>query len=166
MGKTADPIVIRTLAPADHAGLADLMIEMQAHYRVPCPAREDILAGLKNRPGGVEILVALRDGEVVGFASACPLYPGPGLHPGFFLKEIYVAQAGRGAGIGHALMTALAALAVERGYRRLDWTADAEDPALLRFYESFGGVPQPKKLFFRLTGDALAEAAAQAPSRD
>lgn len=159
-------VVIRPLTPEDHDGLADLMIEMQAHYRVPCPAREHILAGLAARPAGVEILVALRDGAIAGFASACPLYPGPGLKPGFFLKEIYVASAGRGAGIGRALMTALAALAIERGYGRLDWTADADDPALLRFYESLGGVSHPKKLFFRLTGDALAEAAAQARSRD
>jgi GNAT superfamily N-acetyltransferase len=166
MERPAETPVIRALAPADHAGLADLMIEMQAHYGVPCPARAEILAGLAGLPDGVEILVAQCGDALVGFASACPLYPGPGLQPGFFLKEIYVAAAGRGAGIGRALMTQLAALAVARGYRRLDWTADADDPALLRFYESLGGEPHPKKLFFRLTGDALAEAAAQARSLD
>ena len=159
---TASAVSIRSLAAADHARLAALMVEMQAHYQVQCPLPSEIVAGLAALPLGVEILLAERaDEAVLGFASACPLYPGPGLRSGFFLKEIYVAEAARGAGIGRALMRELAALAVRRGHRRLDWTADADDAALLRFYESLGAEPQPKKLFFRLTGDALDDLAGE-----
>lgn len=151
---------IRLLQPADHPALAALMVEMQAHYAVPCPSVPEILADLAALPAGVDILVAAKEEAVLGFASACNLYPGPGLKSGFFLKEIYVADAARGKGLGRALMQALAALALERGHRRLDWTADADDPALLRFYESLGAVAQRKKVFYRLTGDALAAVAA------
>lgn len=148
---------IRLLRPADHEALAALMAEMQSHYAVPCPPVDEILAGLTGLPAGIDILVAVRGQAVLGFASACNLYPGPGLKSGFFLKEIYVADAARGAGLGRALMTALAELALERGHRRIDWTADADDAALLRFYESLGAAAHPKKLFYRLTGDALAD---------
>lgn len=151
--------VIRLLLPEDHKALAALMVEMQGHYRVPCPATEDITAGLAALPAGVDILVAVKGEAVLGFASACNLYPGPGLKTGFFLKEIYVADAARGAGLGRKLMTALAELALERGHRRIDWTADADDAALLRFYESLGAAAYPKKVFYRLTGDALADLA-------
>ncbi|MCA0418805.1 MAG: GNAT family N-acetyltransferase, partial [Proteobacteria bacterium] len=106
-------------------------------------------------PAGVDILIAVKGAAVLGFASACNLYPGPGLKSGFFLKEIYVADAARGAGLGRKLMAALAELALERGHRRVDWTADADDAALLRFYESLGAAAYPKKVFYRLTGDAL-----------
>ncbi|MGO4173656.1 GNAT family N-acetyltransferase [Bosea sp. TAF32] len=147
---------IRLLQPADHPALAALMVEMQGHYAVPCPPADEILVGLAQLPAGVDILVAVKGEAVLGFASACNLYPGPGLKSGFFLKEIYVADAARGGGLGRALMEALADLALERGHRRIDWTADADDPDLLRFYESLGATAQPKKLFFRLSGEALA----------
>uniref|UniRef100_A0A9E7ZVF6 GNAT family N-acetyltransferase n=1 Tax=Bosea sp. NBC_00436 TaxID=2969620 RepID=A0A9E7ZVF6_9HYPH len=148
-------IAIRLLQPADHEALAALMIEMQGHYSVPCPPLAEILGGLAALPAGVDILIAVKGEAVLGFASACNLYPGPGLKTGFFLKEIYVADAARGAGLGRKLMTALAELALERGHRRIDWTADADDAALLRFYDGLGAVPYPKKVFYRLTGDAL-----------
>ncbi|CAH1652461.1 GNAT family N-acetyltransferase [Hyphomicrobiales bacterium] len=150
---------IRLLRPADHEALAALMVEMQGHYSVPCPPVEDILAGLAALPAGVDILVAVNGEAVLGFASVCNLYPGPGLKTGFFLKEIYVADAARGTGLGRALMAALAELALERGHRRIDWTADADDAALLRFYDDLGATVHPKKLFYRLTGDALADLA-------
>lgn len=148
-------IAIRLLRPEDHKALAALMVEMQGHYSVPCPPVADILAGLAALPAGIDILVAVKGETVLGFASACNLYPGPGLQSGFFLKEIYVVDAARGAGLGRKLMAALAELALERGHRRIDWTADADDAALLRFYEGLGADAHTKKVFYRLTGDAL-----------
>lgn len=153
---------IRLLRSADRPALAALMIEMQGHYNVPCPPVEEIRADLANLPAGIDILVAVKGEAVLGFASACNLYPGPGLKSGFFLKEIYVADAARGAGLGRALMQALAELGIERGHRRIDWTADAEDAPLLRFYEGLGAVAQRKKLFYRLTGSALIDLAGAA----
>ncbi|MCU4182174.1 GNAT family N-acetyltransferase [Bosea sp. BH3] len=150
---------IRLLQPADHPALAALMVEMQGHYEVPCPPPAEILAGLAALPAGIDILVAAKGDAILGFASACNLYPGPGLRSGFFLKELYVADTARGAGLGRALMQALAELAIERGHRRIDWTADVDDGPLLRFYESLGAVSQTKKLFYRLTGQALLDLA-------
>ncbi|BCB20531.1 GNAT family N-acetyltransferase [Bosea sp. ANAM02] len=150
---------IRLLQPADHQALAALMVEMQGHYSVPCPPIAEILAGLAALPAGIDILVAVKGEAVLGFASACNLYPGPGLRSGFFLKEIYVGDAARGAGLGRRLMAALAELALERGHRRIDWTADADDAALLRFYDGLGAAAYPKKVFYRLTGDALVDLA-------
>jgi GNAT superfamily N-acetyltransferase len=147
--------VIRLATPADHAGLAELMAEMQAHYAVPCPAPDVILAGLDARPGGAELLVAEEGGRIVGFAAFAGIYPGPGLAPGFFLKEIYVSADARGGGAGRGLLSALARLALERGFRRIDWTAARDDLRLRAFYESLGATPQPEKVFYRLTGEAL-----------
>lgn len=159
MAQDATELGIRALTAPDHPALAALMAEMQAHYRVPCPPPEAILDGLAKLPQGVEILIAERDGTMLGFASACAIYPGPGLASGFFLKELYVARTARGGGIGRALMRALAELALARGHRRLDWTADTGNPELIRFYESLGASAQTEKVFFRLTGEALSKTA-------
>ena len=156
MTDSVSPFDIRALNAADHQALAALMAEMQAHYRVPCPPSHVILDSLANRPDGVEILVAERQGALLGFASACAIYPGPGLTSGFFLKELYVASTERGSGIGRALMRALAELALASGHKRLDWTADAANPDLLGFYEGLGAVAQRDKVFYRLTGEALS----------
>ncbi|MGX7709061.1 N-acetyltransferase family protein [Methylobacterium sp. Gmos1] len=129
---------------------------MQAYYAVPCPPREDIEAALAGRPAGTEILVAEPDGTLAGFAAFSAIYPGPGLAGGLFLKELFVTAAHRGAGHGRALVRAVAGVAVARGLRRVDWTADAGKPELLAFYEGLGAAKKPEKVFFRLDGEALA----------
>jgi GNAT superfamily N-acetyltransferase len=148
-------ITIRPRTSADDTALARLLMEMQAHYRVPCPRAETILRDLANLPAGVEILVAEAD-VVIGFATVSAIYPGPGLASGFFLKELFVTQGYRAAGVGSRLMQAVARLARQRGHQRVDWTAARNNPALLSFYESLGAFAQEDKVFFRPTGDALA----------
>lgn len=150
---------VRPCEEVDHAALAGVMAEMQAHYGVACPTEVEIRSGLANRPAGTELLVAEHNGALIGFAAFSAIYPGPGLRPGFFLKEIYVAEAARGLGAGRALLAELARLALARGLGRIDWTAARDDERLLRFYESLGAVPQPEKVFFRLTGEGLARLA-------
>jgi GNAT superfamily N-acetyltransferase len=57
-----------------------------------------------------------------------PIYPGPGLSSGLFLKELFVSSRSRRIGAGTALMRAVAAYAVRHGHKRIDWTADAISP--------------------------------------
>ena len=145
---------VRLMTPEDAPALAALFREMQDHYGVACPPDETILRDLAGLPPGNLILVAVEP-DLVGFAAISMVYPGPGLNAGLFLKELFVSQQARGAGIGRHLMQAVAALAVERGFARVDWTADRHDERLLSFYGSTGATAQPDKLFFRLTGAAL-----------
>jgi ribosomal protein S18 acetylase RimI-like enzyme len=149
---------IRILKANDTAmpDIALLMEEMQAHYGVACPPRVDIIAGLRDKPQGSELLVAEQDGKILGFCSFSPIYPGPGLRPGIFLKELYVSGASRGQGVGRSLMRELALFARQRGLSRIDWTADAQNDRLLSFYDEIGGMRKTEKLYYRLDGEALA----------
>lgn len=149
-------MLVRLFQPADARDLAMLMQAMQAHYRVACPPHAEIVASLKALPPGNRILVAEVDGVLAGFAAFAEIFPGPGLRKGFFLKELYVAADRRGAGIGRALIAALARIARDEGHGRIDWTADRDDDRLLAFYDGLGGTRQEAKLFYRLTGEALA----------
>lgn len=134
---------------------AEMLQEMQAHYNVPCPPYDDVLKGLAERPEAAEIIVATDHRLVIGFAAFSAIYPGPYLQAGLFLKELYVRSAYRGRGIGQEMLAHLARLARDRGLSRIDWTADANDERLLRFYDSIGGQQKHDKIFYRLDGDAL-----------
>ena len=150
---------VRSMLAGDVEATAALFQEMQAHYRVVCPSPAEIAAQLIKLPEGVDVLVAA-DPAIVGFAAVGAIFPGPGLKPGLFLKELFVSAQARGQGIGTKLMHAAARLAIERGFARLDWTADRDDAGLLKFYAELGAAEQRHKVFYRLTGQALADLAA------
>lgn len=84
---------IRLFEPEDAEGLAPLLEEMQAYYSVFCPPHDAIIATLRSLPQGAEILVARLDDHIVGFAGFGANYAGPGLKPGFFLKDLYVTKS-------------------------------------------------------------------------
>ncbi len=150
---------VRFMVATDVETTATLFQEMQAHYRVACPPFTEIAQKLARLPVGVNVLVAANP-TIVGFAALGAIFPGPGLNPGLFLKELFVSAQARGQGIGTKLMHAAAHLAVERGFARLDWTADREDVGLLKFYADLGAAEQSEKVFYRLSGQALTDLAA------
>ena len=158
MGQTV-PTIFREIADTDVEGVADALVEMQAHYHAHCPARDAIIEGLRSRPAGSRILLACENDEIAGLACFNAIYPGPGLTSGFFLKELYVRRNRRSSGLGRRLMARLAAMARQEGHDRIDWTVDADDLRLQHFYEMLGGRALPEKRFFRVTGAKLRELA-------
>jgi hypothetical protein len=56
-------------------------------------------------------------------------------------------------------MAQLAAMAQQEGHDRIDWTVDADDLRLQKFYEMLGGRALPEKRFFRIAGAMLTELA-------
>jgi len=151
---------IRLFGPSDADELVPLLEDMQKYYDVFCPPRDEIIHTLENLPPGAEILIARTD-RIIGMAAFGVNFAGPGLKPGFFLKDLYVLKADRGSGIGSMLMKRLAALAVERGLTRIDWTAGNSNEALQRFYGELGGELKDARVFFRLSGPALAALASR-----
>jgi GNAT superfamily N-acetyltransferase len=100
--------------------------------------------------------VAEVGGEVVG----CALWfldfsTWRGVH-GLHLEDLFVRPAHRGAGLGRALLAALAAVCVERGYGRLEWAVLDWNTPSIDFYRALGAVPMDEWTTFRLDGDALA----------
>ena len=158
MGHTA-LTVFREIAETDFDDVADVLIEMQAHYRGHCPTRNSIMDGLKSRPAGSRMLLAYENERIAGFACFSAIYPGPGLTSGFFLKELYVRHNRRGSGVGKRLMVRLAAMARQEGHDRIDWTVDTDDLRLQQFYEMLGGRALPEKRFFRIVGARLTDLA-------
>jgi GNAT superfamily N-acetyltransferase len=150
-------IAVRRATATDRAVLACLLSDMQAHYRSPDPtggAAE--MARLLTREGEhlPFALLAERDGAVLGFATLTPVLYGGAYQWELFLKDLYVTKQARGLGIGRALLVAMARIAVEQNYCRIDWTTDATNEAAQRLYDRLG-VPRHDKVFYRLSGEDL-----------
>ena len=79
---------------------------------------------------------------------------------GIWLEDLFVDQHQRAFGYGKALLASLAAVCIERGYSRFEWTVlDWNEPSI-GFYRAIGAEPMSEWTTQRLTGEALANLAA------
>ncbi|SCX52322.1 Acetyltransferase (GNAT) family protein [Klenkia marina] len=97
------------------------------------------------------------DGSVVGFALwFLNFSTWRGTH-GVYLEDLYVSPAHRGTGLGRELLRTLAAVCVERGYARLEWSVLDWNTPSIEFYRAAGARPQDGWSVFRLTDGALTQ---------
>lgn len=130
-------------------------------------ATEELLAhSLFGPRPSAEVLIAVapEDGiekpRAAGFALFFENYSTFLGRPGMYLEDLFVDTEFRGRGYGKALLQRLAQIALERGYRRIDWAVlDWNEPAI-RFYRSIGAEPLSEWTVNRLNGDALRALAA------
>ena len=152
-------IAIRFGEPGDVDTIAELIralsrYEKLEHEVVMTPERlEHTLFG--SRPYA-ETLIAEEDGEPVGFALFFHNYSTFLAQPGVYLEDLYVRESERGKGIGKALLSRLAAIAVERNCGRLEWSVLDWNVDAIGFYERLGARPNSDWTVYRVTGDALS----------
>ncbi len=104
-----------------------------------------------------EVLIGEVDGAARGFALFFHNFSTFEGLPGIYLEDLFVQPAARGSGLGKALLSHLAALAVERGCARLEWSVlDWNEPAI-GFYKKLGARPMDGWTLMRLDGPALKQ---------
>ena len=144
--RDVSPIVqlIRELAEFEQlAHLVQVTPEkLQPHLFGPNPAAEAWVAEVQ--------------GEVVAFALFFTNFSTFLAQPGLYLEDLFVKPGHRSAGIGRALLTRLAQLAVERGFGRFEWSVLDWNENAIRFYEKMGATVMPDWRICRISGDALA----------
>jgi GNAT superfamily N-acetyltransferase len=159
--------MIRPATPADLPVLHALIRELAEYEGAPAEARattEQLHTALFGPDPAAHALVAVEDdGEAVGFALWFRNFSTWTGSPGLYLEDLYVRPAARGRGHGGALLAALAAICVERGWPRFEWTVLDWNEKALAVYRSVGAVPQDEWTVQRLAGPALAALAAKAP---
>jgi GNAT superfamily N-acetyltransferase len=150
--------VIRPARPDDVGAMVGLIEDLaeyeRARHEVEITAT-DLHGALFGPAPSVFALVAETGGQVVGVALWFLTFSTWLGRHGIYLEDLYVRPEHRGQGLGRALLAALAAIAVERGYGRVEWAVlDWNEPALA-FYRSIGAIGLNEWTTHRLTGDAL-----------
>lgn len=163
----SEQILIRPAAMDDVGVILGFIRELADYERLSHEVdatKTDLTEALFGARPYAEVILAEADGAPAGFALFFHNFSTFRGRPGIYLEDLYVSPGYRGRGIGRALLGHLAALAVERGCRRLEWSVlDWNEPAI-GFYRSLGAVPMDEWTVFRLTGDALGQLAASSSS--
>ena len=122
-----------------------------------------LAAQLRAAPPPFECLLAEDEGEAVGFALFFHNYSTWRGRPGLYLEDLFVPEANRGKGVGTALLTRLAAVAVARGCARMEWAVLDWNEKAMAFYDALGARGVREWVPYRLTGEALRALAAEDP---
>ena len=140
MNPAGPGIAVRFATVADCALILDLVRELAAYERAAgaVVATENDLRrdGFGPAPP-FEVLIAGLGGEPAGMALFYPRYSTWLGRPMLFLEDIVVREAARRHGVGRALFARLAAIALERGWARIDFHVLDWNPAR-DFYRRLG----------------------------
>ncbi len=111
-----------------------------------------------------EVVIAEYQQQPAGFALFFHNYSTFLAKPGIYLEDLFVLPELRGKGIGKALITYLAQLAVSRDCGRLEWSVlDWNQPAI-DFYQSLGATMLHDWRINRVTGASLQQMAGLFPA--
>ncbi len=157
-------VTTRFAEPSDLPVIAQFIRNLAEYERLVHEVRFDE-AVLGDRLFGArsyaEVLIGEIDGMPQGFALFFHNFSTFEGKPGVYLEDLFVRPEARGSGLGKALLSALAKIAVERDCARLEWSVlDWNDPAI-QFYKKLGAKPMDEWTVFRVDGAALADLAGQ-----
>jgi GNAT superfamily N-acetyltransferase len=151
-------IHIRAATPEDVGTLLAFVRALAAFEQMPDAvgaSEADLLRDGFGPAPRFEARLALLDGKPCGFSVFFTSYSTWEGRPGLFLEDLFVEDWARGHGVGRRLVADLAAIALARGYRRLDLSVLDWNPARA-FYERLGIRHEEGWLPYRASAAALA----------
>ncbi len=152
-------MTVRPIRPDDVPAVVGLVRELADYERALSEVRlteEQLSASLfGDSPALFGHVAEGGDGAVVGVALwFLNFSTWRGTH-GIYLEDLYVQPGHRGRGLGRELLRTLAAVCVERGWSRLEWSVLDWNTPSIEFYRAAGAVPMDEWTVFRLTDEAL-----------
>jgi GNAT superfamily N-acetyltransferase len=159
---------IAAAGPDDVADLHALIRSLAEFERLGhlCTSTQaDLADALFGRHPVAEALIARLDAKselCIGFALFFHTYSTFLGRRSLWLEDLFVQPEHRGAGVGRALLAALAVLARKRDCGRFEWAVLDWNARAIAFYEGLGARVLPDWRIARVTGDALARLAADA----
>jgi GNAT superfamily N-acetyltransferase len=154
--------MIRPAVAADIESLIQLIHDLAEYERSPGSVEieaEHLHEALFSPSPTVFAHVAEADGRIEGMAIWFLTFSTWTGRNGIHLEDLYVRPEARSRGIGRALLTELAIIALRSGYARLEWSVlDWNEPAIF-FYETLGATIMHEWKLVRVTGEALEKMA-------
>ncbi|MDE2891459.1 MAG: GNAT family N-acetyltransferase [Chloroflexota bacterium] len=155
-------VTVREAIPNDAQTILDFIIGLAEFENEPRSIVEATVESIRRDGFGedrlFETLIAERGGEPLGMALFFPHYSTWTGTPVLFLEDLFVKEDARGTGAGFALMQALAEIADQRGWKRLDLSVLDWNPAR-QFYHQLGMEHESEWLLYRLDGDGISRLA-------
>jgi GNAT superfamily N-acetyltransferase len=152
------PFTLRAAELRDVAPIVELIRELAEFERLSHLLQvtpEKLRPHLFGEKPVAEAMVAEVQGQVVAFALYFTNFSTFLGQPGLYLEDLFVHPEQRGNGIGEALLTRLAGLAVERGYGRFEWSVLDWNENAIRFYRRMGATVMPDWRICRISDEAL-----------
>jgi len=152
---------IRHATPEDAAhilGFIRELAEYEGLLHEVVATEEALVETLFNRKAA-EVLIGEWGGVPVGFALFFHNYSTFLAKPGIYLEDLYIQPAMRDRGLGTAMLSCLARLALERDCGRLEWWCLDNNAPSIAFYRSLGAESMDDWTIYRMTGDTLTRLA-------
>jgi GNAT superfamily N-acetyltransferase len=159
---SASRLSIRAASPGDVPHILAFIRELAEYEKLTheVSATEELLLQTLFGPKPfAETLIGCIDGVPAGFAVFFYSYSTFLALPGIYLEDLYVRPQCRKLGLGKALITEVARIAVERGCGRYEWSVLDWNAPSIRFYESLGAEMHGDWRRMRISGSALKEMA-------
>ena len=158
--KDVPGLTVRMATADDAEVLNDMITAFAAYERLPNQSSAAALTAEFSRPDRViEAVLAFLDGQPVGFAVFFQTYSTFIARRGLYLEDIYVKEGFRNRGVATSLLRAIARLAMERNYGRVDFTVLLWNTVAIEFFETLGATPTSAWTTYRLTGEWLQKLA-------
>jgi GNAT superfamily N-acetyltransferase len=157
---------IESVHPEDVGHVMDMIAELAAFERLEhlleCTAAQ-LSSALFGPDKSVEAVLCWVEGEKERVPVAYAVY----FHNfstflgrrGLYLEDLYVRPAHRHRGYARAILSHLAALALERGCGRFEWTVLDWNTAAQDVYRSIGAEVLPEWRITRMTGESIKQLA-------
>jgi GNAT superfamily N-acetyltransferase len=156
---------VRAATPADLPLLLAMFSEL-ADYEdlqgILVADEERLGRALFGERPAAEALIAELGGEAAGYAIFYPTFSSFLAIQGIWLEDLFVRPQHRKAGVGRAMLAAVAAALEERGGQRLEWSALDWNELALDFYRGLGAEQMGNWITHRLMGEKLQALAGEA----
>ena len=155
---------LRPATPADVPQILRFIRDLAAYEREPDAVHATEAHLLRDGFGETKrfhCLIAEWNALPAGFALYFHNYSTWRGHAGIYLEDLYVSPEHRGKGIGKALLTRVAAIAVAEGCPRYEWAVLDWNQPSIDFYHSLGAVMKSEWKGMQVSGDALIALASQ-----
>jgi len=161
---TISLLTIRTATMTDVPILFDL-IQALATYEKLSHQVTGSIEELGNHLFGprpyAEAVLAEMDGQPVGFALFFHNFSTFRTQPGLYLEDLFVLPDYRKRGIGTALISHVAQIAVDRNCGRFEWSVLDWNESAIAFYQKMGAEVLPDWRVCRVTEQSLQKLASR-----
>lgn len=137
-------LTLRAARPTDLDALIQLLatlFSLEADFRPDAQRQRRGLARMLEDPARRLVLVAERDGQVIGMVTVQLVVSTAEGGEAGLVEDLVVAAPHRGAGVGRRLLAFAEEWARARGATRLQLLADRENALALGFYARLGWAP-------------------------